>query len=253
MHITTWNVNSIRAREEHLTTLLASSLIDVIALQETKVIDELFPLEAFKEIGYYAAFSGQKSYNGVAFLSKTQPKNITTWQASDDPSKRVIAANFANLRIINVYIPNGQSVGSDKFEYKLRWLEEFIGWVKQQQKLFENIIILGDFNIAPGDADVFDTNIWHDCILTSRQERGLLDDLLNLGFNDTFRNLNPTDPGFSWWDYRGGAFRQDHGLRIDLILASNHLKLDSCSVEKEPRSWTKPSDHTPVTLTLAKP
>ena len=251
MKIATWNVNSIRARIDHLIAWLSENNIDILAIQETKVINELFPKEELTNIGYKSIFAGQKSYNGVAILSLTDTCETTTWHAKNDENIRAIASTVNDTRVINIYVPNGQSLGSEKFSYKINWLNDFIQWVKEQQQIYEKIIILGDFNIAPSDLDVYDPAIWQNSILTSQDERNLLQDILNLGFVDSYRDLNPTDPGFSWWDYRAGSFRRGNGLRIDLILTSHNISLESCIVDLEPRGWAKPSDHTPVVLSFA--
>lgn len=251
MKIATWNVNSIRARIDHLIAWLSENTIDILAIQETKVINELFPKEELTNIGYKSIFAGQKSYNGVAILSLTDTCETTTWYAKNDENIRAIASTVNDTRVINIYVPNGQSLGSEKFSYKINWLNDFIQWVKEQQQIYEKIIILGDFNIAPSDLDVYDPAIWQNSILTSQDERSLLQDILNLGFVDSYRDLNPTDPGFSWWDYRAGSFRRGNGLRIDLILTSHNISLESCIVDLEPRGWAKPSDHTPVVLSFA--
>ena len=250
MKIATWNVNSIRARIDHLLIWLKESKIDIVAIQETKVINDLFPKNELESIGYKSVFAGQKSYNGVAILSLYNMHETSIWHAKEDINIRAIATVINNIRVINVYVPNGQSLGSEKFAYKLNWLNDFIAWVKEQQALYEKIIILGDFNIAPNDLDVYDVAIWQNSILTSQEERGLLQKLLDLGFTDSFRQLNPTEPGFSWWDYRAGSFRRGNGLRIDLILSSNNIILNNCLVDIEPRGWSKPSDHTPVVLSF---
>lgn len=252
--IASWNVNSIKVRVEQVLDWLASNDVDVLALQETKCLDENFPLDAFFEAGFEMVISGQKTYNGVAVLSRTDAENIVTDIPNfDDPQRRLLAVTIDDYRIYNVYVPNGQAVDSDKYVYKLEWLEAFHAFVKSEQEQYTKQIILGDFNIAPTDIDVYDATRWQDCILVSDNERQALSKLLSLGFHDSFRLLHPNEGDcFSWWDYREGHFQKGEGLRIDLILVSEALKQSAkqASIDKVPRGWVRPSDHAPVLLTL---
>ncbi|MFQ3333592.1 MAG: exodeoxyribonuclease-3 [Woeseiaceae bacterium] len=249
MKIATWNVNSLNVRIGHVLEWLDIANPDILTLQEIKQPNEAFPIEAFKEIGYHAICSGQKTYNGVAIITKKKPEDIITdFPGFDDPQRRILAATIDNTRVINLYVPNGQSVDSDKYVYKLSWLNALIKFLKAEQKLHKNIIILGDFNIAPEDRDVYDAEKWGEEVLCSPKERKALSDIINLGFCDVFRQFDQTEKLFSWWDYRAAGFRRNAGVRIDLILASKILasKCLSSSIDREPRTWERPSDHTPV-------
>ena len=250
--VASWNVNSIRARKQHIIDWLQANPVDVLGVQETKVADDLFPVQEFVDIGYQVFYTGQKSYNGVALLVKSCQSAADIFKLneySQDEAKRFIAATVAGVQIVNVYVPNGQVVGSDQYFYKLTWLDELLSWLQAQQKTQQKILVMGDFNIAPSDLDVYNTNIWQDCILTSDLEREKIQDLLNLGFVDVFRELNANDSGFSWWDYRAGSFSKNHGLRIDLLFAYG-IKAKTSWVDTTPRTWAKASDHTPVLVSL---
>lgn len=249
MKIVTWNVNSLRVRLEQVTGWLDQHAPDVLALQETKVSDAQFPSEAIRDRGYSAVFSGQGGYNGVAVLSR-QPASEVSIEilGFDDPQRRVLAATVGPIRVINLYVPNGQEVGSDKYRYKLEWLAAVRDYLIEQRARFEYLVVLGDFNIAPTDADVHDPERWRETIHTSTPEREALNRLLDLGLVDIFRQF-PQDPQtFSWWDYRSAAFWRNWGLRIDLILASPKLAeyCTKCFVDKAPRALKRPSDHAPV-------
>lgn len=255
MKIASWNVNSLKVRLPHVLDWLAQAQPDVVALQETKLEDDKFPAQALTEAGYHSVFHGQKTYNGVAILSRGQPAAAV--QAGipglDDPQARVLAADWGRLRIINLYVVNGQAVGSDKYAYKLRWLEAVTAWIEAQLRQYPELIVLGDFNIAPDARDVHDPLLWNeDSILTSRAERAALQKLLALGLHDSFRRFESADGHFSWWDYRAAGFRRNLGLRIDLILSSSALghRLAGAGIDREPRSWERPSDHAPVWLQL---
>ena len=249
MKIASWNVNSLRVRLPQVLEWLHQSQVDVLALQETKTQDLEFPKEEIEAAGYQVVFSGQKTYNGVAILAKTAPKDaITDVKNLDDPQRRILAATVDDVRVINLYVVNGSEVGSEKFAYKLDWIEKVTAHIKKEIKDHKKVVVLGDFNIAPDDRDVHDPDRWKDKILCSQQEREAYEKMLSLGLTDTFRQFEQEDNSFSWWDYRGGCFRRNHGLRIDLILASKALS-DQCkisSIDKTPRSWERPSDHTPV-------
>lgn len=255
MKIASWNVNSLNARLVHLADWLQDAGPDVVGLQETKLEDHKFPVQELEDLGYEAAFIGQKSYNGVAILSRRGLSAITT--EFDDlinapDQRRVIAATIGGVRIINAYVVNGQSLESDKFHFKLKWLRAFAEVVRSELKQHEKLVVMGDFNIAPTDLDVHDPIAWAGQILCSAQERAALDALLALGLSDSFRLLEPTTRAYSWWDYRQAAFRRDQGLRIDLALISDALKSQvlAVGIDKSPRERESPSDHTPVWLRL---
>jgi len=249
MTIATWNVNSLRVRLPQLLNWLADNKPDIIALQETKTPDEHFPLAAVHAAGYQALFSGQKSYNGVALLSRHSAEAvITELPQFADPQKRVLAATYGNVRVVNLYVPNGASVDSEKYDYKLNWLSHLQAYLHAELERFPQLIVLGDFNIAPEDRDVYDPAAWTGKVLVSPPERAALQAIMALGFTDAFRLFEADSGHFSWWDYRAAGFRRNAGLRIDLILTSAALT-ESCSasyIDKEPRGWERPSDHAPV-------
>jgi len=250
LRIATWNVNSLKVRLPHVLEWLAVAKPDVLVLQEIKQLTEAFDADAFQKLGYQAVASGQKTYNGVAIISRDRcTDQLTDLPGFEDPQRRILAATVKGIRIVNVYVPNGSSVGSDKYAYKLAWLAALCEFLKQQLQLHEKLIVLGDFNIAPENRDVHDPEQWGDGILCSPAERTALRDLLNLGLHDVFRQFSQAANTFSWWDYRAAGFRRNAGLRIDLILASDTLA-KNCSashVDREPRTWERPSDHAPVT------
>ncbi len=254
MKIATWNVNSLNVRRPHLRDWLASAAPDIVALQETKMEDVKFPRDEIRELGYHAVFSGQKTYNGVAILARDEPRDVVTDIAGlDDPQRRILAASVGPLRIVNLYVVNGQAVGSEKFAYKLNWLAKVRAFVQDELQHHPQMIVLGDFNIAPDDRDVHDPEAWREQILCSTPERDALKELLSLGLHDSFRFFEAESGHFSWWDYRQAAFRRNMGLRIDLILASEALRerCRSVTIDRLPRAWERPSDHTPVILELA--
>ena len=249
MKIATWNVNSLKVRLPHVLDWLAASDADVLCLQETKLTDENFPVADIEAAGYHVAFSGQKTYNGVAIISKQEATDVVTdVPGLDDPQRRILGATIDGIRILNLYVVNGQEVGSEKFAYKLEWLSKVSDYIEEDMKQHELFVTLGDFNIAPDDRDVHDPDAWKERILCSTPERNALQHILDLGLEDTFRLFDQDEKSFSWWDYRAAAFRRNMGLRIDLILASTALcKLcSSCRIDKEPRQLERPSDHTPV-------
>ena len=249
MKIATWNVNSLKVRLPHVLDWLAASDADVLCLQETKLTDENFPVADIKAAGYHVVFSGQKTYNGVAIISKQQATDVVTdVPGIDDPQRRILGATIGGIRILNLYVVNGQEVGSEKFAYKLEWLSKVSDYIEEQMKQHELFVTLGDFNIAPDDRDVHDPDAWKERILCSTPERDALQHILDLGLEDTFRLFDQDEKSFSWWDYRAAAFRRNTGLRIDLILASTVLskQCSSCQIDKEPRQLERPSDHTPV-------
>ena len=251
--IASWNVNSIRARESHLRRWIDENPVDVLGLQETKVQDQDFPKEVVSTMGFNVFYTGQKSYNGVCTIFKGEASLIAdSIPGFEDDQKRVIAIEYKGILIINAYVPNGSDVGSSKYEYKLSWLEAFCFWLQKLSDSFDRIVVLGDFNIAPTDSDVHDPKAWQDKILCSPKERHYLDRLRALDFLDSFRLFQQPEESFSWWDYRGGSFRRNMGLRIDLIYISSSMKKDikSSSIDVNPRSWEKPSDHAPILLEL---
>jgi exodeoxyribonuclease III len=251
--IATWNVNSIRARIEHLTSWLNQASPEVVGIQETKVQDTDFPHAELAALGYHVLFSGQKSYNGMALLSK-QPATLiaTELPGFDDAQRRVLAANVAGITLLNLYVPNGSAVGSEKYSYKLAWLDALGDWVANLLASGDPLMLVGDFNIAPDDRDVHDPAAWEGKILCSEDERRRLQRLVDLGLCDVFRRFEQAPQSFSWWDYRSGGFRRNQGLRIDLILASPALaeRCEKCEIDLEPRRWEKPSDHAPVVVHL---
>lgn len=255
LKIVSWNVNSLRVRLPHVLTLIDSHQPDVIALQETKLPDADFPLAALQEAGYSALFSGQRTYNGVAVLSKSPLSNpVTDIPGLDDPQRRVLAVTVGDTRVINLYVPNGESVTSDKYRYKLNWLEKLTDFLREELKNHPKTVILGDFNIAPDEIDVHDPIQWEGKVLFSTQERDAFRTLISLGLQDCYRQKNPDQKGFSWWDYRLNAFKRNLGMRIDHVLASNELinQCTQCYIETTPRAWERPSDHAPVFAEFSK-
>ena len=247
--VATWNVNSLRVRLTQVLTWLETEQVDVLALQETKLIDTDFPVIALKEAGYHVIYSGQKTYNGVALLSRSVASDsVTDFPNYADPQRRLLAATIAGVRIINVYVPNGASLDSDKYQYKLTWLQQLASFLATEIQQHQHVIMLGDFNIAPGDEDVHNPEQWTNSVLTSPEERAALGALTQQGLSDVFRQFEQEPASFSWWDYRQAAFRRNLGLRIDLILSSLALAQScrSCIIDKIPRTWERPSDHTPV-------
>jgi len=254
MRIASWNVNSLKVRLPHVEQWCREAQPDVLALQETKTEDEKFPREAIEALGYHVAYSGQKTYNGVAFLSRAPLQDVVAGvDGFEDPHRRVLAATVAGVRIVNLYVVNGQSVGSEKYEWKLKWLAAITRHLQAEMKQHDKLVVLGDFNIAPEDRDVHDPEAWRGQVLCSEPEREALRGILDLGFVDSFRAFVDDAGHFSWWNYRQAAFRRNLGLRIDLILASEALRerMSSASIDRTPRTWDRPSDHAPVVLELA--
>lgn len=248
MLIATWNVNSLNVRLEHVLQWLEQYQPDVLALQETKLTDDKFPVEAIKAAGYNVVYAGQKTYNGVAILSKKTASDIVAeFPSFADPQRRVLAATIAGVRVINLYVPNGSSVGSEKYAYKLDWLAHLDDYLEEQLEHYNKLVVLGDFNIAPADIDVHDPAGWQDSVLCSKKERAALERIFDHNMVDLYRTVNNGNE-FSWWDYRQGAFQRNNGLRIDLILANAEYakKCTKVEIDKEPRTWERPSDHTPV-------
>ena len=249
MRIATWNVNSLRVRLPQLLAWLGSSAPEVVALQETKLTDDAFPASDLLAAGYHSVWSGQKTYNGVAILARADLSDVVRdMPGYDDPQRRVLAASVDGVRVIDLYVPNGQSVGSDKFHYKLGWLRALRSWLRRELATYERLVVLGDFNIAPEDRDVHDPAAWVGSVHVSPEEREALQATLDLGLVDVFRRFEQPPRSFSWWDYRAGAFHRNHGLRIDLLLASAALaeRCTACTIDREPRRVERASDHTPV-------
>lgn len=256
MKIATWNVNSLRVRLPHVLRWLETNQPDVLALQETKTEDRDFPVGEFEHAGYQAVFAGQPTYNGVALLSREPPEVIATALPDfEDVQKRVMLARYGELAVLNLYVPNGQSVDSDKYRYKLDWLAQLDLWTAQLLHDFPRLVMLGDFNIAPEDRDVHDPVAWQGQVLVSEPERSAFRRLLDHGLRDSFRLHTDGGGHYSWWDYRAAAFRRNQGLRIDHILLSPALAERSAAavIDREPRAWERPSDHTPVTAELSGP
>ena len=253
MKLATWNVNSLKVRLPHLLDWLVAAGPDVVCLQETKLEDAKFPRAEIEAAGWQVAFSGQKTYNGVAILSRAP---LTGVQAGipgfADEQKRVLAATVGDTRVVCVYIPNGQALDSDKYVYKLAWLDALLAWLRDELTRHPRLALLGDYNIAPADADVHDPAAWAGNVLVSAPERERFRALEALGLKDAFRRFPQADKSFSWWDYRQAGFRRNLGLRIDHILLSPPLAAacTACEIDKAPRKLERPSDHTPVIATL---
>ena len=254
MKIATWNVNSLKVRLPQVLEWLDAHAPDVLVLQEIKQVTEMFPADDIAAAGYQGIASGQKTYNGVAVLAKAEPTDpVTDFPDFDDPQRRILAASIDDVRVINLYVPNGSEVGSEKYAYKLSWLEALHGFLKEELRQHDKLVVLGDFNIAPADEDVYDAEKWGEAILCSPKERAALEKVLALGLSDVFRQFEQPEKTYSWWDYRAAGFRRNAGLRIDLILASSTLS-EICTgsfVDKEPRGWERPSDHAPVVAEFA--
>lgn len=247
--IATWNVNSLRVRLPHVQAWLSTNKPDVLALQEIKLTEVDFPHEAIQAAGYHALVSGQRTYNGVAILSRTEATDVVTDIPDlQDPQRRVLAATIAGVRVINLYVPNGESVNSEKYQYKLNWLKHLDAWLKTEIKQHPKLVVLGDFNIAPADMDVYNTKAWEGQVLFSAPERKAFQDMLALGLFDVFRALHPSLQAYSWWDYRMNAYKRKMGLRIDHILATEALMhaCERCVIDEGPRGLERPSDHAPV-------
>ncbi len=254
MKLATWNVNSLKVRLPQVLQWLQSSPVDVLCLQETKLTDDKFPVAEIEAAGYQVAYTGQKTYNGVAILSRHAMSDIVKNNPLfEDEQQRIISATIAGMRIVCAYIPNGQEVGSDKYLYKLRWLDALHQWLSAEIVSHPSLALLGDYNIAPADADVHDPVAWQGQVLCSDAERAEFERLCALPMKDAFRLFPQAEKLYSWWDYRQMAFRRNRGLRIDHILLSPPLaeRCIACEIDKVPRKWEQPSDHTPVVATLA--
>ncbi|MCL4743938.1 MAG: exodeoxyribonuclease III [Burkholderiaceae bacterium] len=253
MKLATWNVNSLKVRLPQLLDWLAADPVDVVCLQETKLTDERFPRDALAEAGYDAAFSGQPTYNGVAILTRAatvgSPLDVQIGNPRfDDEQKRIIAATVGDLRVVCVYVPNGQSVDSDKYVYKLAWLDAMIAWLGPQVSASSSFALAGDFNIAPEARDVHDPEQWKGQVLFTDAERERFRQLERLGLVDAFRLFEQPEKSYSWWDYRQLAFRRNRGLRIDHVMVSPALRsrVRACTIDREMRKREQPSDHAPV-------
>jgi exodeoxyribonuclease-3 len=249
MKLVAWNVNSLKVRLPQLLDFLATRQPDVVCLQETKLTDDKFPVAELEAAGYRVAFTGQKTYNGVAIVSRSDPLDVQFGiPGFEDEQKRVIAATVDGVRVVCVYCPNGQSLDSDKYPYKLAWYDALTAWLKDELVRHPRLSVLGDYNIAPDDRDVHDPTAWKDCVLVSEPERARFQALLSLGLKDSFRLFDQPEKTFSWWDYRMMGFRRNHGLRIDHILLSEPLAsaCTSSTVDRDMRKLERPSDHAPV-------
>ena len=249
MKIATWNINSLKVRLPHVLDWLTQHQPDALCLQELKMEDAKFPHSEIRAAGYHAVYLGQKTYNGVAILSRVPAEDVVrNIPAHVDEQKRVIAATIAGVRVVCAYVPNGQSVGSDKYAYKLNWLQAFRAMLAAEADRHLRLAVLGDYNIAPEDRDVHDPKAWEGQILVSEAERDAFRGLLALGLTDSFRLFEQPEKAFTWWDYRMNGFKRNLGMRIDHILLSPELaaRCTSCAVDLEPRKLERPSDHAPV-------
>ncbi|MBK9244984.1 MAG: exodeoxyribonuclease III [Burkholderiales bacterium] len=255
--VATWNVNSLKVRLPHLLDWLGRHAVDVVCLQETKLTDDRFPVAELQAAGYRSVFAGQKTYNGVAILLREAGTAAATEVQVNlpnfaDEQKRLLAVTLDGLRVVNGYFPNGQAVGSDKYEYKLAWLAALTDWLRGELARHEQLLLAGDFNIAPEPRDVHDPALWEGQVLFSEPERAAFLALLGLGLKDSFRLFEQPERSYTWWDYRNLAFRRKMGLRIDHILLSNAAaaRCTACTIDVEPRRREQPSDHAPVIATL---
>jgi len=255
--LATWNVNSLKVRLQHLLDWLGTHAVDVVCLQETKLPDDRFPVDLLQQAGYESVFTGQKTYNGVAILTRRATVGVATDVQANlpdfpDEQKRLIAATVAGVRVVCGYFPNGQAVGSDKYDYKLRWIAALNEWLRGELARSPQLALLGDYNVAPEDRDVHDPKAWEGQVLFSEPERQAFRDLVALGLVDSFRLFEQPERSYTWWDYRMLAFRRKMGLRIDHILLSQALaaRCTACTIDIEPRRLEQPSDHAPVIVTL---
>jgi len=249
MRIVSWNVNSLKVRLPQVLQWLQDNPVEVLCLQETKLTDDKFPLLEIEAVGYQAVFSGQKTYNGVAILSKLPMSDVVKNNPRfADEQQRIIAATIDGVRVICAYVPNGQEVGSDKYAYKLQWLDALHDWLADEAKAHPSLALAGDFNIAPDDRDVYDPATWQGSVLVSEPERAAFRQLQQIGLQDAFRLFEQPEKTYSWWDYRQLGFQKNRGLRIDHILLSDPLakRCTGCIIDRAPRKWQQPSDHAPV-------
>ena len=256
LKLVTWNVNSLSMRLPRLVQWLADNAPDIVCLQETKIEDARFPRDALADAGYLAHFAGQRTYNGVAILVRPtlQVTDIVPGIAGfEDEQKRVLSATIGETRVVCVYVPNGQAVGSDKYQYKLDWCRAATAFVAAELARHPRLVVSGDFNIAPEDCDVHDPELWRGQVMCSEPERAVFRDWIRLGLKDSFRLFEQPEKTFSWWDYRQLAFPKNHGLRIDHILLSPALAAacTSCRIDRNARKGAKPSDHAPVIAEIA--
>jgi exodeoxyribonuclease-3 len=258
LSVATWNVNSLKVRLPHLLDWLARHAVDVVCLQETKLTDDKFPSDELKKAGYTSVFAGQKTYNGVAVLIRDDAGAVPADVQINlpnfaDEQKRLLAVTLDGLRAVCGYFPNGQAVGSDKYDYKLKWLAALNEWVRGELARHEKFLLAGDYNIAPEARDVHDPATWEGQVLCSEPERAAFRALLDLGLKDGFRLFDQPERSYTWWDYRNMAFRRKWGLRIDHILLSPALaaQCTACTIDVEPRRREQPSDHAPVIATIA--
>jgi len=254
LKIATWNVNSLKVRLPQVLDWLRTHAPDALCLQETKLEDTKFPVAEIEAAGYHPVFSGQKTYNGVAILSLAPANDVlAAMPGFEDPQKRVLAATIGGVRIVNLYVPNGESITSEKYRYKLAWLDSLSSWLAKERKEHGKLAVLGDFNIAPEDRDVHDPKLWEGQVLFSEPEREAFRRLTGLGLRDAFRLFDQPERSFTWWDYRMNAFRRNLGLRIDHILVSPDLATacTRCAIDLEPRKAERPSDHAPVMADFA--
>jgi exodeoxyribonuclease-3 len=254
--IATWNVNSVTARLPLVLRWLEEARPDVLCLQEVKCTDERFPATEFAAAGYASAVNGQPTYNGVAILSRHGLEDVRRGMTGDEEGAqaRVLSATVKGVKVVNVYVPNGQSVGSDKYKFKLEWLSRLRAYLDEEFWADDEVLICGDFNVAPEDRDVHDPALWREKILCSTPERAAIEEVRGWGFTDAFRLHNPGGGNFSWWDYRSGSFRRNTGLRIDHVWVSESLaaRCRRSWIDKQPRGWERPSDHTPVVAEFTK-
>ena len=249
MKIASWNVNSLKVRLPHLEEWLKLAQPDIVALQETKLEDKAFPVDAIAALGYQCLYSGQKTYNGVAVLARQAPADpVAAIPGFADEQRRVLAVTVGEVRVVNLYVVNGQAVGSDKYAYKLEWMRAVAQWLRAEAAHHPELVVLGDFNVAPEDRDVHDPEAWREQVLCSTPEREALRAIMAVGLQDTYRLFEAGPGNFSWWDYRQAAFRRNLGLRIDLVLASAALRARcrGAGIDRAPRTWDRPSDHAPV-------
>jgi exodeoxyribonuclease III len=252
--LATWNVNSLNVRLGHVTEWLKAQQPDVLCLQELKLEDAKFPREAIESLGYQVNFSGQKTYNGVAIISKGAQQDVSRdMPGYEDEQKRVIASTVDGVRVVCVYIPNGQSLESEKYQYKLGWLKALTGYLQEETKKYGALALLGDYNIAPEDRDVHDPKAWVGQVLVSEPERAALRGIEALGLKDSFRQFEQPDKSYTWWDYRMNGFKRNLGLRIDHIHLTPQVAAE-CKrsvIDVEPRKLERPSDHAPVFVEIA--
>lgn len=260
MKLATWNVNSLKVRLPQVLDWLQANPVDALCLQELKLPDDKFPLDAFAELGYQACWAGQKTYNGVAIVSRLEGREVQRNLPNfEDHQQRIIAATLpsaaGDIRVVSAYCPNGQAVGSEKYEYKLKWFAALREWLASQLEQYPRLAVLGDYNVAPRDEDVHDPAKWEGQVLVSGPEREAFGSLIELGLADAFRQFEQPEKSFSWWDYRQFSFRRNAGVRIDHVLLSTDLTplCAACVIDKEPRRNEQPSDHTPVVATLEFP